>query len=236
MSDLFIINLKFGNRDTLVSTSQESNNVVNIVANSNQPTRYLSISVTKTTPIYAILYDADLTIYLYDKNLSLLSRRSTPVTAELLYVLVPNTEYFIKLDKEASPNIGDVLGYLAAYTEITVSSLFPNGIENKAILSANLTRQVNGLGEVLYNFINYPLTQNDIIHLSSAGPSVNGGNINIVSSNTAVFDNQTETFTPPGGVEIFIIAKQTIVYTGTIMISCDSVGSIAQQETGYVLN
>lgn len=235
MSDLFILDFKTGHSDTLIETISGQKNNVLIKANSIQPTKFLSIVSSKKTPLFIVILK-NAVVYLYDKNLTtILSLKNKFEVEELLYVLEPNVEYYIKIEAMEGVSQNDKLCYLSTYSEITVYNYFPYGIENKASLSNKLYRTENTLGEVIYNFNEYPLTQNEVIHLCSAGQSIKNGVLNIISSDTNVFKNQSINFDPPNGFQIFLTVNQTTVFTGSIKITIDGV-KLTLAETGYVLN
>lgn len=237
MSSINYLTIFTGIADTLIRTAQVAGYAVNVVANSTQPVRYLKLVSTKEFPLSCILDDIDIVFTLYNEDLTqVLAIYNTPLTQQLIYTLLPNVVYWAKLESESIPTIGEVVGTIQALQTFTVYTFFPSGFVNQLPADANVTIETNSYGAITYTFTDYPLTLNQQLNLATCGPSVLDGTITVTSSDPAVFDDINEIFVAPAGVNIFVQAKTTTLFTGTLFLSLSVAGTEVPLETGYVYN
>jgi hypothetical protein len=118
-----------------------------------------------------------------------------------------------------------VLANLQAQQIVRVSSFFTNGFELNPSISPLIDYTYGVDGEVTFTFTNFPLTIGQEIYLGNFEVAIRDGTATVLSSDTAVFNSYTQSFTLDQSLAFVMLSKVAGTFTGTVTISCILVGT-----------
>ena len=147
--------------------------------------------------------------------------------------LSPNQTYLFTL---SSTGVGanEILLELQANMTPIVTDFIPSGWENQLVID-NLTTflALDAYGNPTYTFVNYPVVASQQINLTDSNEAVQSANVTVTSSDTTFFGNQSLTFDPPSGIQVYILPLKTGTFSGTQVINISGTGTPTNLTTYY---